>query len=52
MGRNPYQGPVDERWSGESGEALARFHVHNLENRWRDDGFLWRSVYRYADAAA
>ncbi len=46
-----YQGPVDGRWSEESGEALERFfHVHNFENKWRDDGFLWRSVYRYMQA--
>ncbi len=42
-----HQGPVDGRWSEESGEGLGRFfHVHNLDNRWRDDGFRWRSVYR------
>ncbi len=43
-----YGGPVDGRWSGESEEALERFfHVHNFESKWRDDGFLWSSVYRY-----
>ncbi len=43
-----YGGPVDGRWSEESDEALERFfHVHNFENKWRDDGFLWGSVYRY-----
>ncbi len=43
-----YGGPVDGRWSGECEKALERFfHVHNFENKWRDDGFLWGSVYRY-----
>ncbi len=45
------QGPVERRWSEESGEALERFfHVHNLANKWRDDGFLWRSVSRHRRA--
>ncbi len=45
------QGPIDRRWSEESGEALERFFpVHNLENKWRDDGFLWRSVTRHTQA--
>ncbi len=43
-----YGGPVDGRWSGECEKALERFfHVHNFEDKWRDDGFLWGSVYRY-----
>ncbi|MDX1534052.1 MAG: DUF1028 domain-containing protein [Thermoplasmata archaeon] len=43
-----FHGAVDGRWSGESREALERFfHEHNFENKWRDDGTLWGSVYRY-----
>ncbi|MFQ5918808.1 MAG: DUF1028 domain-containing protein [Thermoplasmata archaeon] len=43
-----YQGPVHGRWSDESEAALERFfRVHNFENKWRDDGRLWGSVYRY-----
>ncbi|MFQ6013515.1 MAG: DUF1028 domain-containing protein [Thermoplasmata archaeon] len=46
-----YQGRVDRRWDRASQEALHRFfHVHNFENRWRDDRLLWRSVYRYMKA--
>ncbi|MFQ5986853.1 MAG: DUF1028 domain-containing protein [Thermoplasmata archaeon] len=46
-----YQGPVDRPWSDESQEALRRFfHVHNFENKWRDDRLLWRSVHRYIKA--
>lgn len=43
-----FEGPVDAHWDEEGNEALRRFFdVHNFENKWRDDGRLWRSVYRY-----
>jgi uncharacterized Ntn-hydrolase superfamily protein len=43
-----YSGPADVRWDQDAAAALKRyFEVNNFENKWRDDGTLWRSIYEY-----
>ncbi|MFQ5838569.1 MAG: DUF1028 domain-containing protein [Thermoplasmata archaeon] len=43
-----YRGPLDDRWDEEGMRALKHyFDINNFENKWREDGYLWRSVYRY-----
>ncbi len=43
-----YQGPTDSEWGAEEVEALRNyFNINNFENRWREDGLLWRSIFEY-----
>ncbi len=43
-----YRGSLDESWGADALEALRDyFNINNFENKWREDGFLWKSVYNY-----
>lgn len=43
-----YTGPIDEMWDESGTRALREyFDINNFENKWRDDGLLWRSIYQY-----
>lgn len=43
-----YRGPIDPTWGADELEALRKyFDINNFENKWREDGLLWRSVLDY-----
>lgn len=43
-----YEGSLDAGWDEAAANALKDFfHIHNFETKWRDDGRLWGTVYRY-----
>ncbi len=43
-----YKGPTDSKWGPEEMEALRNyFNINNFENKWREDGLLWRSIFEY-----
>ncbi|MEE9236806.1 MAG: DUF1028 domain-containing protein [Thermoplasmata archaeon] len=43
-----YEGSVNRKWDEKGVEALRDyFNINNFENKWRDDGLLWRSIYHY-----
>ena len=43
-----YKGEVTGRFDEETKRALERFMmINNFENKMRDDGYLWGSIFRY-----
>ncbi len=43
-----YEGTINDRWEEDEMEALRHyFNINNFENKWREDGLLWRSIFTY-----